>query len=212
MTKLNQGPMGAATELPRGPASPVVEPGEQLPGEMDGVAKQPVGVTGSAVDMTRIPEELHQYVREYIRNADQKAAFFFAASTAALTFLVKRGTIIQWLCSPCSWGSAEVSAFVATVGLTVSVSAFLSVVFPRLSSSAGNGIFFFGAIASSASAREYAVDVAGLPVEEVARQKLEHVYELACVCRSKFHALVVGFWSGAIGAVGALLYLAIANT
>jgi hypothetical protein len=35
----------------------------------------------------KFSQDTHDYLREYIRNADQKATFFFAALTALLAFL-----------------------------------------------------------------------------------------------------------------------------
>ena len=38
--------------------------------------------TTAIADNQKFSEEVHNYVREYIRNADQKATFFFATLTA----------------------------------------------------------------------------------------------------------------------------------
>jgi hypothetical protein len=167
----------------------------------------------SRADFAKFTEELHQYTREYIRNADQKASFFFAAATGALSILVGKGVAMRWwFIAPNSWSVTNVFAFLATVFLGISSFGFLSVIFPRLKSSNGNSVFFFGSIATWKNASEYADSVSRLSQEELVRLKLEHVYDLARICRLKFRALAIGFWAGAVGAVVAILYLASLGT
>jgi hypothetical protein len=158
----------------------------------------------------KLAEEVHQYVREYIRNADQKATFFFAAATAGLAFLNGRGAVSRWFKSPETWTLIDGLAFIAMVGLAAAATVLLAVVFPRLKRS-GHGIVFFNAIAEHVTANEYAADVVRHTPADVARIKLHHVYELAKVCRAKYRTLVVGFWLGGVATVAALLYLLLAR-
>lgn len=158
----------------------------------------------------KFAEEVHQYVREYIRNADQKAAFFFAASTAVLAFLHSRGTAARWLKSPTGWSFVDTLAFIAMGGLAVAAGVMLSVVMPRLKGSK-RGLIYFNAVAEHESSMEYADEVTRRSAAEISRIKLQHTYDLAKICRAKYRVLVTGFWIGGVGAVAALSYLFLAR-
>ncbi|MEP6653196.1 MAG: Pycsar system effector family protein [Myxococcales bacterium] len=163
-------------------------------------------VAPSADGHLKLAEEIHQYVREYIRNADQKATFAFAAATAGLAFLNGRGGVSRWFKAPDTWTLIDGLAFAAMAGLAVAAAVLLAVVLPRLKRS-GPGIVFFNSIAEHKSASEYAAEVVRHTPGDVVDIKLHHAYDLAKVCRAKYRTLVVGFWIGGIGAMATLLYL-----
>lgn len=154
----------------------------------------------------KFAEETHQYVREYIRQADLKAAFFFAGTTALIAFLYKAKLIQLWLKLPTQWRFLDMLSFVTTIGLAISVFACLVTVFPRLKGSK-RGYVFFGAIAEFDSAKEYATDVLQRDIPQLMEAKLCHVYDLAKVCGRKYLVLQIGQWAGAIGVVGMVLLL-----
>ena len=60
-------------------------------------------ITVVADSHARFAEELHNYLREYIRNADQKATFFFAGATALLAFLHSQKGTSRWLKDVQTW-------------------------------------------------------------------------------------------------------------
>src|SRR5688572_20680649 len=68
-------------------------------------------------DQLDFADDLHRYVQEYIRQADQKAAFFFAGSTALLTYLHSATLIKLWWKAPATWILVDVLSFAATVSL-----------------------------------------------------------------------------------------------
>lgn len=154
----------------------------------------------------KFADAVHQYVREYIRNADQKAAFFFAATTALLAFLHSRNAASRWLRAPGTWNLTDLIAFLAMVGLAGAAGVLLSVVFPRLKGSR-RGILFFNAIAEYDSASEYAEDVLRQPAADFARIQLQHAFELSRICRRKYRALTLGLYIGCAGAGATLVYL-----
>jgi hypothetical protein len=80
----------------------------------------------------KFAEETHQYVREYIRIADQKAIFFFAGSTALLAYLHNRGLTYRWVTQPTTWGFVDILSFLTTVCLVLSVLSCIATVIPRL--------------------------------------------------------------------------------
>lgn len=54
-------------------------------------------------------------------------------------------------------------------------------------------------------------EVLRTPPADLARHKLQHVYDWAKVCRSKYRAIVTAFTFGAVGAGTAILYLLISS-
>lgn len=172
--------------------------------------KQATAVSPDLDMQTKFAEETHQYIREYIRNADQKAGFFFAAMTAVLAFLHSHASTSKWLKSPIEWTFIDALAFSAMAGLAAGACMLLAVIFPRLKGSK-RGILFFNAIVEHESSAEYADEVFRLTASDLVRVKLQHAYDLAKVCRAKYRILMIGFWIGGVGTVSALLYLVMAR-
>lgn len=157
----------------------------------------------------KFAEETHQYVREYIRQADQKAAFFFAGATALIAFLYKANLVQTWVKLPTQWVFVNMLSFIATVGLSVSALACLATVFPRLKGSK-RGHVFFGAVAEFESRKDYATDVLQRDIGELIEAKLCHVHDLSIVCGRKYSILKIGQWSGAIGVAAVVILLLLA--
>jgi hypothetical protein len=154
----------------------------------------------------KFAEEIHNYLREYVRNADQKAAFFFTGSTAVLAFLHTRKGTAHWLKPVATWSVVDALVFLAMFSLAISAGTLLTVVFPRLKGSK-RGLIFFSAIVEYDSSREYAEEVLRKSIDEIVSAKLRHSYDLACVCVSKYRTLRIGFWIGSVGIISALLFL-----
>lgn len=152
----------------------------------------------------RFSEETHQYVREYIRLADQKATFFFAGATALLAYLHKLGFANRWAINPNTWMLVDMLSFVSTVSLTLSTIACLLAIIPRLDGSKRSTIFF-GAIREFESAQSYASEVIRLSPSELCEEKLKHIYELTDICKKKYAVLKWGQWFGACGILATIL-------
>jgi len=155
----------------------------------------------------KFADTTHDYVREYIRNADQKASFFFAAATAGLGYLLAKHVVRGWV-DAATFTVADYASMIAVAGLTAAAALFLSVVFPRLRSSSP-GLIFFNEIAAHSSALNYSKSALATSSAELARSKLRHLHDLAKVCRRKYELLRLGFWTGAVGGLAALMYLAL---
>ena len=174
--------------------------------------KQSLGTAALPADYhARFSEDVHSYIREYIRNADQKAAFFFAAGTALLAFLHSRNTTSRWLKDIRTWSFTDTLAFLAMAGLASSAVVLIAVVFPRLKGPR-RGILFFRTIAEHSSSAEYADEILRRSAHDIVRAKLEHSFDLSKVCAAKYRTLRVGFWIGGVGAVAALLFLFLVGT
>lgn len=157
----------------------------------------------------KFAEETHQYVREYIRQADLKAAFFFAGATALIAFLYKADLVQLWVKYPTQWLFVDMLSFISAFGLAVSIIACLATVFPRLNGSK-RGHVFFCAIAEFESRKEYAADVLQQNLTELIKEKLCHAHDLAIVCVHKYWVLKIGQWAGAIGVVAMVFLLLLA--
>lgn len=154
----------------------------------------------------KFAEETHQYVREQIRQADQKSVFFFAGVTAVIAFLYKAGLIHTWLKNPMHWVFTDVFSFIATVGLSVAAVSCAATVLPRLQGSK-QGLVFFGAISAYMTTEAYATEVLKKTPREMIDAKLSHVNDLARICNAKYFVLRIGLWSGAIGVISTVLLL-----
>lgn len=160
---------------------------------------------------TKFAEEIHNYIREYIRNADQKATFFFAAATALLAFLHSQHGTARWLKHVQQWSVVDGLAFVSMCSLAASASILLTVVFPRLNGSR-RGFLFFAAIAEHNSAQDFSEEILRRSTADLTSIKLHHSFDLSKICVAKYRVLVLGFRIGGVGAITALLYLLLAGT
>lgn len=156
-------------------------------------------------------EEVHNYIREHIRNADAKATFFFAALTAILAFLNTQNVPARWLKDLRQWSFVDALGFVSMFGIAAGAVVLLGVVFPRLKGSA-RGILFFKAIAAYDNPSDYAEDVLARSEHDLVRSKLQHCYELSKVCSAKYRLLRIGFWVGSVGVAATILYLLLAKS
>jgi len=150
--------------------------------------------------------ESHDYVREYIRNADQKAVFYFSICAALLAFEHTQNWAQRWMKLPSAWSAADLLAFVAMAGLAVAAAFFLITVIPRMGGSP-RGLIFFKAIAAYSNADEYVSDIVKRTESELAAEKLRHCYELAKVASSKYNVLSMGLRIGAAAILCSLFLL-----
>lgn len=218
MTDLKQ---SAQSELGTGASLPTPS---EVPGPLTALPREPpIGSTSTSdkvstltsqpvtVSHARFSDEAHSYIREYIRNADQKATFFFAILTAILAYLNAQNVPSRWLKNPRLWSFIDFLAFVSMLGLAVGAGILLSVVFPRLKGSR-RGLLFFNAVAEYDTSREYASDILAYSEDDLIRTKLHHCYDLSKICSAKYRALRAGFWIGCTGVVAALIFLLFSKT
>lgn len=216
MTEITQQRQNEHTALPfpagaeSGPLVTAVRSGEPTSNSIRPPELEATEPTKTAELQWKFAEETHQYVREYIRQADLKAAFFFAGATALIAFLYKANLVQIWVKLPTQWLFVDMLSFVATAGLAASVIACLATVFPRLKGSK-RGHVFFCAIAEFESRKEYATDVLQQDIVELIEEKLCHAHDLAIVCVKKYWVLKIGQWAGAVGVVAMVFLLLLAT-
>lgn len=156
----------------------------------------------------KFAEETHQYVRDYIRQADQKAIFLFAGASSLLAYLNSLSITSQWISNPKIWGIVEVLSFVTTFSLIAGCAFCAGTVMPRLNGPK-RGLIFFNAICEYQSATEYAGDAISRRLTQLCDEKYKHIFDLSSVCREKYKSLIWGFKLGLTGAFSTFALLVV---
>ncbi|WP_459880667.1 Pycsar system effector family protein [Desulfothermus naphthae] len=100
----------------------------------------------------------------------------------------------------------EVLVFVSVIGLAMSCMLAVAVVFPKLKGSR-RGYIFWESISEFESASSFSNSVQQLDNQSLTNELLNHVYELAVVCKEKYRILNWSLRIGAVAAVSTILYL-----
>ena len=196
---------GSALSLP----SEVAREALPLPTKVEGNEREqpitPIGPVGSAdvEARTQFIGTVHEYIRDNIKLADQKATFFFTGATALLAFLYRNDVSSRWLKPPMEWNLLDMAAFLAMVALAVGAFLALLVVIPRTPGSR-RGFIFWEAIAEYDNGREYSDDLSVLSPATLFQLKAEHSFVIARVCRAKYRWLRWALCVGAVGLAAAL--------
>src|ERR1051326_5970831 len=115
-------PAPAEMQIPLTPSAPEQHPVlATIADKVPAATPQPI-TTAHA----RFSDEVHSYIREYIRNADQKATFFFAALTAILAFLNAQKVPSRWLKDVRLWSFVDALGFLSMLGLAAGAVALLN--------------------------------------------------------------------------------------
>ena len=154
----------------------------------------------------KFAEETHQYVRDYIRQADQKATFLFAGSSTFLAYLNSISLAQNWLSNPKTWSLLEVLSFLATCGLMLGAAFCAFVITPRVGGSK-RGLLFFSAIKEYETPAEYTIELNSKKPTELCEAKLKHVHELSRICHAKYECLTWAFRVSILGAFCGFLVL-----
>jgi hypothetical protein len=149
---------------------------------------------------------VHQYIRDFIKFADQKAAFIMAIASAILAFLIKQDAHKSLLTPIRDRGLPEWAAFSSLLLIAIAALLALLVVLPRLSSK-GKGIIYWKGILLTNSSANYAAKIQTLDDDKLVRAILDHTYELAEIADRKYELLKWATWIGAIGSFAAVIVL-----
>lgn len=141
---------------------------------------------------------VHQYQREYIALADQKAGFVFAAASALLAYVYHQDVHLRWLKAIGTWSAPDLIAALGMAGLFIGLVAAALVVVPRLAAS-HRGLIFFLSVAKFAGSGDYAAAVVREADESLTQAVLQHAYDLALVARRKYRVLNVAIVATALG-------------
>lgn len=151
-------------------------------------------------------EQTHQYIRDYIHAADQKAAFFFAAFAGLIGYSNSIGVLTSWVVNVSTWDLGIVVAFAHTLLVLFAAFCCLWVVKPRLRGSA-KGLIFFNSIAQHESAADFVTEFSDSDISKLLTEKVKHTFEISKVCKDKYFVLGIGLWTGGIGAMLLVLIL-----
>jgi len=138
-------------------------------------------------------ELVHEYLRDNISLADQKCAIVFTLVSVALFFLfgeLRENKELSFVAD--EWIIAAIFCFVIAA-----VFAFLAI-FPRLRGAAGH-IIYWKAIYEHRNSSTFIEKVTQNSAEALAKQTLEHCYELSVICKKKYFRLRISLCLSAIG-------------
>ncbi|WP_186013353.1 Pycsar system effector family protein [Burkholderia gladioli] len=166
---------------------------------------QPATETANPITY-KFAAESHDYMREYIRNADQKAIFYFTICSALLAFEHTQSWSLRWAKYPTTWGIVDLATFISMAGLALAAAAFLLTVIPRLNGSP-RGLIFFRSVANYGSSNDYISDIVTRSESDLASEKLRHCYELSKIASSKYTWIGYGLRIGAVALVCSLFLL-----
>lgn len=153
-------------------------------------------------------ESVHKYILEHIQLADTKAAFMSTVAAALMAFLDRSTDSVNYfLMSPLRWTLRGWLAFFSTLLLTTTIVAALGVVVPRRKGGR-QGLIFWEAVADQPTGAAYSQVVMGCNAEDLVREKLDHCYTLAHICRRKYRWLDAAVRIGAAGLVCTMIFLA----
>lgn len=152
-----------------------------------------LGAQGPSNDLAPF---VHQYLRDYINLADQKAAFVFAAATALIVYAETVGAIAHLRrlpSTPREWAGAG-----ALVLLCLAALAAVAVIRPRLKGRLREGVIYWDEIRAS-DLTSYIRRAATLSQGAVQTEILSHSYVLAGVAQRKYGWLALSLWTGIAG-------------
>lgn len=116
----------------------------------------------------------------------------FAGASAVLVYIFNKAEVRSLALQP-TWSPACLVLGIALWFLTIAAVFAFSTIVPRLASS-GDGVVFFGAVASHPSARHYRAAVARMPEAALSEARLTHCFDLARVCKRKYETLRRAMW------------------
>lgn len=159
----------------------------------------------------QFPEFVHQYLRDYIALADQKAAFLFAVVAAIIAYLVEQKAPLAPITSG-TWTWVGVLGLLAMAVLGITAGFVIATVVPRLKRGLRSkpGLIFWEDIAAHPSADDYAAVIRQMSKSQTSDQVRAHCYVLAQIARHKYDHLNRGIITGIVGFVLAVLFTTLA--
>jgi pycsar effector protein len=150
---------------------------------------------------------VHDYICDFIKFADQKAAFIFAGASAFLALVYNQGGRAIWHMALGAWRTREWLAGVAIVLTVASAVLAILAVAPRLKG-ARRGVIYWSSISGYSDAAEYRAALANLDLRGVTDEISRHCYELSRITKRKYELLKWAMWTGMAGlAVGGVYLL-----
>lgn len=149
-------------------------------------------ISGAREEFTR---HVHAYVNDYVRFADEKAAFIVTFASASLAFLHTQNLLPALGLDVSLIGLLR---FLAATGLGLSILFAMWVVLPRRRGGS-QGLVFWLAIAARQSPEAYESSLRTASREVLESELERHTHEVSVVCAAKYQRLA---WAMYIGCVG----------
>ena len=151
----------------------------------------------------------HNYINEYIRYGDTKAAFVAATASALLGILYSSKIYVPIIQLPCSqWTSAEWFAIIAATLLASSVILSLLTIRPRLKSTQSQGFIFWGSIAAHEKLERLQTSFDAQSIKTLNDHLLHHLFDLSVkVVVPKYKQISLLILAAGIGGFAAALAL-----
>lgn len=154
-------------------------------------------------------EFTHEYLRQYIELADQKAAFLFAIVSAISAYVLtsKFSPFVkpfQWS-TPVEW--LQLSGKTSVILFVISAVSCILVVLPRLWRNPKPGLIFWEEIVAVESVEKYAEMACNQTDQSASCEIVNHAYALAGVCKRKYFYLKVAMYLAFLGFILLALYL-----
>lgn len=156
-----------------------------------------------------LSEFIHQYLRQYISLADQKAAFIFTISSAIVAYTTTSSFSPFKAPCICPITFHIACGYISILLFILSALASVAVVFPRLSqiTQQHKGLIFWEEIRNFSSAEEYSAKFIKLTKQDTLKEISTHSYILAGICKNKYFALNGAMYLAAGAFIFWLLYL-----
>jgi hypothetical protein len=144
--------------------------------------------------------KIHGYINDYIRFADNKAAFVTASVVVLIGAVVSSG-VFDGL------GQIPRENWPIHVWCSVGALAFLLLAFlfalwgikPRLHSTIPKGFIYWGSVLEHKKDTAYATECHTLTADELELNVSRHIFVLAGICNRKYFWVHLAMWTGAIG-------------
>lgn len=211
-TSATQPPATVPQEVLQGPEITSINPNsptEASPPDLGSPSRQKTEGEDTSESGRVFCEFTHQYLRQYIELADQKAAFLFAVVSALSAYAVSSSfspfaNPAIW-CWPPDWHhfAGKISIFLFFF------SAFfcILVVLPRLWPNPQPGLIFWEDILAMPSQEKYVETACSQTSQTASCQMAKHAYTLAGVCKRKYLLLKLAMYSALLGLILISIYL-----
>ena len=203
------GPDETKAELPQ-----LIAPSEPLPGHSGPPLEGHTAATavtpphasplsGPALDEAAKHEFLwhtHEYLGEYARFADTKAAFAGTIASALIGALYSAKAHLALMQAPGEWTIAAWLTAAAGAFLIASIVLAVWTVLPRLRSTQSKGFVYWGAIANHGTVELLQTSFHSQSARTLNDHLLHHVFDISKkVCLPKYRAVTLCIWAVVIG-------------
>ena len=151
----------------------------------------------------------HNYLNEYIRFCDKKAALTGTISTGLIGAMYSAGVYIPLLIKPREqWNLSTWLTVLAVASLLISVILVVATVAPRLSSSRTKGFLYWGDIAAHDDANSLKAAYESQSAQNLDAYLLDHVFHLSKnICVPKYRCVSLSIWALCTGGLMAIVAL-----